>query len=217
MDLYRFYDSNDQLLYIGISLHAAQRASQHRRDKPWWPDVYRMEVQHLECDRREAEQIERSAIIDETPLYNLTHSQREQTSPLVAPTLVWLCAICEEPIEDGSGYVEMPNTERRRFFHQQQEFDAKYPPNPSTLTFGRVWTGGQLFEMPEPAQWWALHRTCDENPEDSGYWFDIARTRTVSQLLDWTLHLMEKNWIDETDWTHFVRTVLLRNQMAVFA
>lgn len=73
-DLYRFYDADDRLLYIGISLHAAMRASQHKADKHWWPDVDRMTVDHLQADRTEAHAIERLAILDEKPIYNVTHN-----------------------------------------------------------------------------------------------------------------------------------------------
>lgn len=74
IDLYRFFDADDQLLYVGISFNAAQRAMQHRHDKPWWTDVARMNVEHLPVNRQEAEAIERSAIVTERPLYNVTHN-----------------------------------------------------------------------------------------------------------------------------------------------
>lgn len=72
MDLYRFYDEHDTLLYIGISLSAAARASQHKATQPWWHEVARMDVEHLATDdRREAERLERAAIAAEEPLYNV--------------------------------------------------------------------------------------------------------------------------------------------------
>ena len=37
--VYRFYDDQDQLLYVGITHHPSVRWSQHRRDKVWWADV----------------------------------------------------------------------------------------------------------------------------------------------------------------------------------
>lgn len=73
-DLYRFYDDADRLLYVGISLNAAKRASEHRKDKPWWNEVHRMEVEHLTADRHSAEQIEKSAIVNEQPIYNIVHN-----------------------------------------------------------------------------------------------------------------------------------------------
>lgn len=68
-DLYRYYSADGRLLYIGISLHAAVRASNHRA-RPWWSDVATITVEHLD-DRTVALAAERSAIIDENPLYNV--------------------------------------------------------------------------------------------------------------------------------------------------
>lgn len=74
IDLYRFFDASERLLYIGISLSAIQRANEHRKEKPWWPEVARMHVTHLEASRLEAEAIERQAIIDERPIHNVKHN-----------------------------------------------------------------------------------------------------------------------------------------------
>lgn len=74
MDLYRFFDKDDRLLYVGISVSSAQRLSQHRSSQGWWRQVARMEVSHLDCERREAEQIEASVIKTERPLHNIRHN-----------------------------------------------------------------------------------------------------------------------------------------------
>lgn len=73
-DLYRFYDSSDRLLYVGISFHAAARASDHKRDKAWWPEVAYMKVEHLPT-RREALTAERKAIWTERPVHNVANAQ----------------------------------------------------------------------------------------------------------------------------------------------
>lgn len=73
IDLYRFFDASERLLYVGISLSAIQRANQHLA-KPWWPEVARMEVEHLEVSRTEIEAIERQAIIAEKPIHNVKHN-----------------------------------------------------------------------------------------------------------------------------------------------
>ena len=77
IDLYRFWDGQDRLLYVGISMHAAVRAMAHRSEKryTWWPLVCRMDVEHLDTDSRgEALAIEELAIKTERPLYNGTHN-----------------------------------------------------------------------------------------------------------------------------------------------
>jgi predicted GIY-YIG superfamily endonuclease len=77
IDLYRFWSREDELLYIGISMHAAIRAMNHRTEKryTWWPLVCRMDIEHLDIDdRNEALTIEALAIRNERPLYNGTHN-----------------------------------------------------------------------------------------------------------------------------------------------
>lgn len=105
MDLYRFFDATDRLLYLGISLSAAQRAAEHRREKPWWPDVARMEVQHLDCDRMGALEAEKAAIIRERPIHNIMHNDGPNTMDELTPTgaadgLVGMWVLTPDP-DDG--------------------------------------------------------------------------------------------------------------------
>jgi hypothetical protein len=74
VDLYRFYAANGLLLYVGISLHAAHRASQHKREKEWWPHVAKMEIEHLAMTRLEAERYEVVVIQRERPRHNVQHA-----------------------------------------------------------------------------------------------------------------------------------------------
>jgi predicted GIY-YIG superfamily endonuclease len=87
-DLYRYYDADGQLLYVGISLSAVARASQHRAEKGWWQDVARMTVEHLPT-RQAAEDAERSAIRAEKPVHNVIHNgggSTTSTKPVKATT-----------------------------------------------------------------------------------------------------------------------------------
>lgn len=76
-DLYRFYDSSGRLLYVGISFHAVARASQHRREKNWWPQVARMDVEHLPT-RSAAVAAELHAIRTEHPAHNVIGARPRQ-------------------------------------------------------------------------------------------------------------------------------------------
>ncbi len=114
MDLYRFFDADDQLLYIGISLHAAQRASSHRRDKAWWPLVRNMTVESLgDIDRGAAQAIERAAIIRERPMHNIVHHPGMvamlQTSGEPSP---WACVTCGRKV--NTGYVVVHDFQSHR-------------------------------------------------------------------------------------------------------
>lgn len=81
IDLYRFYDEHETLLYVGISLSAAARASQHRATQPWWHEVTRMDVEHIDTDdRAEAERIEARVILAERPLHNVVHNRGSKRS-----------------------------------------------------------------------------------------------------------------------------------------
>lgn len=73
-DLYRLFDESNELLYVGISISAIQRASQHRNRKGWWLNVKRIEIEHYET-RDLALTAEYEAIISERPLHNVMHSK----------------------------------------------------------------------------------------------------------------------------------------------
>lgn len=73
--LYRFFDAEDRLLYIGVSSRFEMRQNTHRATQPWWPDVARSEVQPLTgLTRAQAQKIEAAAIITERPLHNTQHN-----------------------------------------------------------------------------------------------------------------------------------------------
>jgi predicted GIY-YIG superfamily endonuclease len=43
--VYRLYDRDRNLLYVGIAYVPAERWAQHALDKPWWSQVSRKTVQ----------------------------------------------------------------------------------------------------------------------------------------------------------------------------
>lgn len=67
--LYRLYDANDQLLYVGVSSRPPIRMAQHAADKSWWGEVATQELEWLD-DRETALDAEREAIRSERPRYN---------------------------------------------------------------------------------------------------------------------------------------------------
>ena len=80
-DLYRYFDAEGRLLYVGISFSAIARAAQHREDKGWWQDVARMHVEHLPT-RSDAVNAERHAIRTEQPLHNVVHNGKISAAKL---------------------------------------------------------------------------------------------------------------------------------------
>ena len=67
--VYRFYDADDALLYVGITNNLTIRWSEHK-SKPWWRnEAYRYDVQWY-SNREMAKAEEKRAIRSEFPKYN---------------------------------------------------------------------------------------------------------------------------------------------------
>ena len=71
--LYRFFDADGALLYVGITANLEQRWAAHERDKVWWPDVAEKTVE-WHGTRPAALAAELAAIKAEAPRYNVAGS-----------------------------------------------------------------------------------------------------------------------------------------------
>ncbi|MBD3549842.1 GntR family transcriptional regulator [Streptomyces sp. JV180] len=71
--LYRLYDSDDVLLYIGISNNPEARWERHKMFRPWWPEVASKDVKWFPS-RVAASTAEEDAIQVEAPRFNGTHN-----------------------------------------------------------------------------------------------------------------------------------------------
>ena len=71
--LYRHYDINDNLLYVGISINAFNRLKQHKKYSEWSNKAVKMLHESFNT-REEALIAERNAIKRERPLYNVIHN-----------------------------------------------------------------------------------------------------------------------------------------------
>lgn len=93
--LYRFYDSEDQLLYVGITHSLDRRTASHRARSAFWDLVAVMAVERFP-DRLEAEAAERIAIRDEDPIFNSARYAPiggRDWSPWVSA-----CNVCNGPV-----------------------------------------------------------------------------------------------------------------------
>jgi len=68
--LYRHFDAQGRLLYVGISLSAVARLTQHRNSSDWYSQISRVEIQKFDT-RLEAEGAEWEAIQKENPIHNI--------------------------------------------------------------------------------------------------------------------------------------------------
>lgn len=67
--LYRFYNANRELLYVGITSNAFGRLSGHSKDKNWFTEVSYSTFTHY-SSRFDVDQAETRAIVSEKPKYN---------------------------------------------------------------------------------------------------------------------------------------------------
>lgn len=74
VSLYRFFDKNDRLLYVGISYSAIARMAQHAQSKSWFGEVARSTIENF-GDRQMALREEARVIREEKPHYNITYNR----------------------------------------------------------------------------------------------------------------------------------------------
>jgi hypothetical protein len=72
--LYRFYDKNNILLYVGISGEWRTRLHQHERNSEWWDEASFIKLERFP-DRKSVEEAEIRAITTEMPIWNKAYSQ----------------------------------------------------------------------------------------------------------------------------------------------
>lgn len=68
--LYRFFSSDGDLLYVGITNDPGRRWPEHASGKPWWHEVDRIGIER-HPDRSSVLLAEKTAIVTERPRYNL--------------------------------------------------------------------------------------------------------------------------------------------------
>jgi len=71
--VYRFYNANHELLYVGCSSDFLTRMASHRLSRDWFDEVAKVTVAHFD-DTLTAYEMESVAIATEHPRYNTQHS-----------------------------------------------------------------------------------------------------------------------------------------------
>ena len=78
--LYRHFDKNGVLLYVGISLSAIGRLSQHKQRSDWFSKIEYVKIKNFRT-RKELHAAERIAISFEKPLYNISLNKQFLSLP----------------------------------------------------------------------------------------------------------------------------------------
>lgn len=76
-ELYRHWDKDDNVLYIGISVNASTRTIGHSRHGSWFSRVVKITIERYDT-REEAMRAEAKAIMAENPPYNVVHIVKEK-------------------------------------------------------------------------------------------------------------------------------------------
>lgn len=77
--LYRAFDRNNRLLYVGISGKWSERLHQHERESKWMERTDYVKIERFDT-RDEVAEAEKRAVVDEKPIYNKQYNQ-EWESP----------------------------------------------------------------------------------------------------------------------------------------
>lgn len=78
--VYRFFNAEGALLYVGVTNDIAVRWKWHAKEQPWWPEVVEQRAT-WHPTRREALAAEDQAINMEAPLYNINASPGLSVTP----------------------------------------------------------------------------------------------------------------------------------------
>lgn len=78
--LYRHFDKDGNLLYVGVSISAITRLEAHKQKAHWFWSISRVEFQTFKT-RQESLAAEKAAIQTERPFFNIVHSVRRKREP----------------------------------------------------------------------------------------------------------------------------------------
>ncbi|MBI2698647.1 MAG: GIY-YIG nuclease family protein [Mycobacterium sp.] len=93
--LYRIFDADDALLYVGITNNPYGRAMDHVRLRPWARRISYITFEHYD-DRNELNAAEREAIAAEGPEFNVTYT-RGNSGHVAIPEDEWVLEEYADP------------------------------------------------------------------------------------------------------------------------
>jgi predicted GIY-YIG superfamily endonuclease len=102
--LYRHWDKDNNLLYVGISYCSLTRLKQHSKSAKWFKEVANVTIEQFST-RKEAEEAELKAIRTEKPEYNIVGVLPEVVSSVrIAKMLKW-----RKPVYKVKGKLWLPD------------------------------------------------------------------------------------------------------------
>jgi predicted GIY-YIG superfamily endonuclease len=104
--LYRIYDAEGGLLYVGVTNQCVKRFDQHGQERTWWRDVASITVEHVP-DRGAVAAAELKAIQEENPRHNIAGKPADEDED------IWID--CDRMVEAlTSDPLVLPEVQARR-------------------------------------------------------------------------------------------------------
>lgn len=160
--IYRFFDADDELLYVGISSDPALRWMQHRATKPWASEVAMRVIEWLPS-RLDALLAEVQAIRTEQPRYNGTHTPYRR-SGRPRPSMKNLSV---DDLDKAVGYVaiqdiaELLGTKATNISGYRSQSrpghiyaNDPFPAHDTRIVWHPAW---RIERLPEIFEWYARH------------------------------------------------------------
>lgn len=123
-------------------------------------------------------------------------------------TLTMRCDACQEPVIRELGYICVDLDAVKERERKAAQWNSQNRGGPDGPPIAPV----TLRSYPCRVPWRIYHRDCDPDPDGDCYWFHVYRCCTERDVLGWTAHLLEKTWLEHTDWNKFLYRVLHANR-----
>lgn len=176
--LYRFFDTDGELLYVGITMNPSARWPKHKAGKEWWAEVETITLETF-ASRDEALDAECDAIKTERPRHNVVHASPRPEPGMASDFIAWRCVACRFRVADNEGALGA--------YQCTQRCDGS--------------------ELPEPhVHWWPLHHNCEDDEIGPFYALDVAMLRSSCSMLTVTSHLHSKQWFALSNWDRVIST-----------
>ena len=113
--------------------------------------------------------------------------------------VLWMCDHCNRIASEG--WVWLPGAEA------DKAYESMVAHHKLRKNSGPWISAADLMRLPDGGSWSVTCSDCykDDMERLNDYNISIDRISNVQDVLDWTLHLMHKNWLEYTNWERFVR------------
>ncbi|MET8404482.1 hypothetical protein [Streptomyces sp900116325] len=125
--------------------------------------------------------------------------------PSNQPDLHAICDTCLTVIADGDGHIWIDQDLAHKTSRRQRGDDIPWPGSDGTENIAI--DGG--------VPWQTTHTSCAPHKPEWAYAIPVERITTWPALVHWTAHLMNKGWVEVTNWDMFMLQAVEPQRAAV--